>query len=317
MSSPAAAISGIGGLLLQGIGLGNQIHAQKQEQANRDRNYQMQQDHFAYQKQTQQTTWDREDNAVQRRARDMKLAGISPHAAAGGAAQSSGPIGTKAPQREPGVDTRGASLISGALNTMANIAQTTIQSAYIRAQTKNLEMKNKIQEGTASESILAARLRNQYTGLQMESLQSDIKVKSATEAARIYQAEIAVQQAEANFSLFQSTKGAKIRKLISDANISEEAFQTLINTQEARIAGTESKTRLSEQQEQLIEKTMASVVGQEEAKLLATELANTDASKLPPRKRYIIDKVFNLVKMVLGFAPTKAATPKINYPIFR
>lgn len=58
---------------------------------------------LAYQKEVQQKTWDREDNAVQRRVADMEKAGINPVLAAGGAAQASSPIAVSTPQFEVGV----------------------------------------------------------------------------------------------------------------------------------------------------------------------------------------------------------------------
>ena len=42
----------------------------------------------------------REDNAVQRRAADLKAAGLSKTLAAGGAAQAGPVVATQAPQRE-------------------------------------------------------------------------------------------------------------------------------------------------------------------------------------------------------------------------
>ncbi len=71
-------------------------------QANQQ-NYNQQSALLAWQKAAQQTTWDREDNAVQRRADDLRLAGMSPHLAAGGAAVSSGPISMRAPQKDPSI----------------------------------------------------------------------------------------------------------------------------------------------------------------------------------------------------------------------
>lgn len=52
----------------------------------------------AWERAAQERTWEREDNAVQRRKADMEKAGFNPLLAAGAAAQSSGPINIGAPQ---------------------------------------------------------------------------------------------------------------------------------------------------------------------------------------------------------------------------
>lgn len=62
------------------------------------KNYQNQRDVLNWQKDAQQTTWDREDNATQRRMEDLQAAGLSPTLAAGSAASSSSPISISAPQ---------------------------------------------------------------------------------------------------------------------------------------------------------------------------------------------------------------------------
>ena len=46
---------------------------------------------------SQQKTWEREDTAVQRRAKDLEAAGLSKTLAAGSAAQTSAPINVSAP----------------------------------------------------------------------------------------------------------------------------------------------------------------------------------------------------------------------------
>ena len=68
----------IGGALsavTSGIGMGLQAHQNKKNQEREDK--------------IRQQTWDREDNAVQRRAKDLELAGINPLLAAGDPAQAS------------------------------------------------------------------------------------------------------------------------------------------------------------------------------------------------------------------------------------
>lgn len=65
---------------------------------NSERNLDFQKDNLAYQKQLQQQIFNREDNAVQRRAADLKAAGMNPLLAAGGAASSGQAVQTSAPQ---------------------------------------------------------------------------------------------------------------------------------------------------------------------------------------------------------------------------
>lgn len=62
------------------------------------KNYESQQANLDYQKQLQQTIFDREDNSVQRRAADLKAAGLSQTLAAGSGAGAGSVISTSAPQ---------------------------------------------------------------------------------------------------------------------------------------------------------------------------------------------------------------------------
>jgi len=77
------------GMIGQGLGLFGDM-------ANMGMQYQGMQ----YQKEVQKKTWEREDNAVQRRAADLQAAGINPLLAAGSAAASSTPIQVGVPQAD-------------------------------------------------------------------------------------------------------------------------------------------------------------------------------------------------------------------------
>lgn len=100
---------------------------------------QWQQNHW--QRNMQDTAWDREDNSIQRRVADLKAAGLSPVLAAGQGASSSNPINIMAPQ----IDTNSfgnanrtigevAQLNLSLLQQKAQIEQTNAQTSAIKQQ---------------------------------------------------------------------------------------------------------------------------------------------------------------------------------------
>jgi len=111
-----------------------------------DDNYEMQKKVLAYQKETQKTAWQREDNAVQRRVADLRSAGLSPVLAAGQGAQASGPIQVTAPQYQKNwsigqaLDKAGAAM--ALMQGKANIAYTKAQNALIKKQMEAVDLEN-------------------------------------------------------------------------------------------------------------------------------------------------------------------------------
>lgn len=81
------------------------------------KNYQLQKDKYQYDQNVQQTTWNREDTAVQRRANDLISAGMSPVLAAGNGAASGAVVSTTAPHMDK-IDDVGQNVLN--LITMAN-----------------------------------------------------------------------------------------------------------------------------------------------------------------------------------------------------
>lgn len=83
LSTVGGIMSGLGTIANAGIGIANYYQQAKQ---------------MAYERQVQMVSWAREDDAVQRRVKDLQAAGLSPVLAAGSAAGSGPVVQTHAPQ---------------------------------------------------------------------------------------------------------------------------------------------------------------------------------------------------------------------------
>lgn len=93
----------------------------------------------------QNKTWDREDNAVQRRVADLKAAGLSPTLAAGSAASTSSPINIGAPT--PAADyMRIKEAASNLLRMKQDISTSNSQEAVNRLQAKSLSLDANVTE---------------------------------------------------------------------------------------------------------------------------------------------------------------------------
>lgn len=137
-----------------------------QNSAN-SKNYKIQQEILAWQKEMQGETWRREDNAIKRRVADLKASGLSPVLAAGQGAQSSSPIQVTAPIKEP--NQIGSGLVKGLNNAMmaqelmasnASIAHTRAQEALTNQQLENAKL-----DGLAKKHDLAIASKD---GLPMQ-----------------------------------------------------------------------------------------------------------------------------------------------------
>lgn len=111
------------------------------------RNYNAQKSWLNYQKQLQQQIFAREDNAVQRRAKDMKAAGFSPYLAAGNAAGAGTVVSTAAPHMDNSVSPQLSSYLQYKLNASqanANIDRTKAEELSIKNSAeltrKNIEL---------------------------------------------------------------------------------------------------------------------------------------------------------------------------------
>lgn len=153
-------LSGVGNLIDAGTNIANSVNAKK----NAEKNLAFSKEQYEYQKRLQQTIFDREDNAVQRRVADLKAAGLSPVLAAGSGAGAGQAVSTVAPHAEtPEINVGLGEKIQAVLNAKSALQQiqnqkeqnnlVKAQKSYYDAQiakvgqeSTNLETANAVQQ---------------------------------------------------------------------------------------------------------------------------------------------------------------------------
>jgi hypothetical protein len=196
------------GLVGAGVGL-NLLRDYFNYQQQRDL-YGLNQRNLKWQKEAQRITWEREDNATQRRVADLRAAGLSPTLAAGGAAQSSQPIKPTTPTVAPQINFDAMEHIQA----MSNMAQT-------RAQVKYMNKQEKVAEAQAELLLTqAADLRGEtITSKERIKLMSNQAYAQAT-AAQKNQIEAIVKQWELDFQKKYGKSGGWLGSGVSIPNAS-------------------------------------------------------------------------------------------------
>ena len=185
-------IGGALGAIGKTVGMGLQAHQNKKNQERED--------------QIRKETWNREDNAVQRRAKDMEKAGINPLLAAGDPAQAStggGVTGGTAPDAE------------GLGGAIAQAGQWTDQMALAKKQQILQEQKtdaeiDKLEAETAGKlkENEGADDRNEQTRLQNEKIKREQEKVSAE-----------IEAINANTELTKEKKISEIQQRLKDSFI--------------------------------------------------------------------------------------------------
>lgn len=160
------------------LGLGYSGYQSFLQNQTDKKNYKLQKEQFEYQKSLQQTMFEREDNATQRRAADLQAAGLSKTLAAGNAAQAGPVVKTDVPQmaskgREMAMQT-GQQTFALALDiarARADISKTMADEAVSRQTARKIGLDSQYAEETMTDRVLL-----QTVNLDTKKLEYDNKV---------------------------------------------------------------------------------------------------------------------------------------------
>jgi len=128
-----------------------------------------------YQRELQDTLFEREDNAVQRRVADLQAAGLSPVLAAGSAAGAGPAVSISSAKKDAPQKSPQASLMKmEALARMADISKTMAETHLLTSQAKSASVKAKVDAETVDDVI--SQVKN---GAQIKNYEAIISAWNA------------------------------------------------------------------------------------------------------------------------------------------